>query len=411
MTTRISHEKRIELLGSVGTVFSPSAPIDKRGLFAGRIKELQRVFAAVGTKGQHAAVFGERSVGKTSLANIILEVAGMNVGQFTAKINCTASDTFASLWKKALAEIDVILEDERGGLGFRALPAQDIQQASILLPAEPSPNDIRRVARKLRKSIFIFDEFDRLQEGHSQFADTVKTLSDAAEDCTIIIVGVAHDIDTLIAEHASVDRALIQILMPRMSGDDLREILDKAMQTLGMTMAKKAQDLIVLLSQGLPHYTHVLGKSSTLKALEDQRPDITLDDVHASISSAIDDTHQKIQASYQTATASPRKDTLFKHVLLACALADVDHMGYFASSDVRQPLGEITGKAYDIPNFSQHLDKFCSADRGNVLEKAGTQRRFRFRFSDPLLQPYVIMRGIKDEMLTGDWSALLRPSD
>lgn len=172
-----------------------------------------------------------------------------------------------------------------------------------------------------------------------------------------------------------------------------------------------ASGLIVLLSQGLPHYTHVLGKSATTKAILPSRWNITLADVHDSINMAIDDTQQKIQAAYQTATASSRKDTLFKQVLLACALAEVDHLGYFASSDVRRPLNQITGRDYDIPNFSPHLDKFCSADRGNVLEKSGTQRRFRFRFANPLLQPFVIMRGISDKMLTGDWPALLRRSD
>jgi hypothetical protein len=138
---------------------------------------------------------------------------------------------------------------------------------------------------------------------------------------------------------------------------------------------------------------------------------IGLDDIHQSINSAIQDTHQKIQSSYQTATASPRKDTLFKQVLLACALAEVDHLGYFASADVREPLSTIMGRKYDIPGFSQHLDKFCSGDRGKVLEKIGTQRRFRFRFSEPLLQPFVIMKGVSDEMLTGDWMSLLHRTE
>ena len=30
-------------------------------------------------------------------------------------------------------------------------------------------------------------------------------------------------------------------------------------------------------------------------------------------------------------------------------------------------------RRYEIPGFSQHLDKFCSEDRGNVLEKTGKE--------------------------------------
>ena len=90
-------------------------------------------------------------------------------------------------------------------------------------------------------------------------------------------------------------------------------------------------------------------------------------------------------------------------MLLACALAQVDENGFFVSADVRGPLNIITGRNYDIPNFSQHLDKF-SADstRGPVLEKSGTTRRFRFRFKNPLLQPYVIMRGLAENRIQQD---------
>lgn len=122
----------------------------------------------------------------------------------------------------------------------------------------------------------------------------------------------------------------------------------------------------------------------------------------------MDNAQQSIRNSYQQATTSPRKDTLFKQVLLACAVADVDALGYFASSDVREPLTKIMGKHYDIPNFSQHLDKFSSEDRGNVLAKTGKQRRFRFRFNNPLLQPFVIMRGMADGMLKEDLMDVLK---
>jgi hypothetical protein len=93
---------------------------------------------------------------------------------------------------------------------------------------------------------------------------------------------------------------------------------------------------------------------------------------------------------------------LFPQVLLACALAEVDELGYFSSSDVRGPLCKITGEDYDIPNFSQHLDKFSSEEaRGPVLEKWGPARRFRFRFRNPLLRPFIIMKGLTEKVISG----------
>ena len=56
----------------------------------------------------------------------------------------------------------------------------------------------------------------------------------------------------------------------------------------------------------------------------------------------------------------------------------------------------ITGKPYDIPTFAQHLNEFSDAKRGNILKKIGASRRFRYRFTSPLMPPFVIMRGFAD---------------
>jgi len=54
-----------------GLVFTPNTPIDQRALFAGRGDQIRRIIDAVNQAGQHAILFGERGVGKTSLANVI----------------------------------------------------------------------------------------------------------------------------------------------------------------------------------------------------------------------------------------------------------------------------------------------------------------------------------------------------
>jgi hypothetical protein len=55
---------------------------------------------------------------------------------------------------------------------------------------------------------------------------------------------------------------------------------------------------------------------------------------------------------------------------------------------------------YEIAAFSRHLNDFCAKERGPILEKRGYRRRYRFRFLNPLMQPYVLMKGIADGILT-----------
>jgi hypothetical protein len=45
------------------------------------------------------------------------------------------------------------------------------------------------------------------------------------------------------------------------------------------------------------------------------------------------------------------------------------------------------------------LRRFSSDEGGNILIKRGGDRQQTFRFSDPMMQPYVIIRGIQSKMI------------
>jgi hypothetical protein len=40
--------------------------------------------------------------------------------------------------------------------------------------------------------------------------------------------------------------------------------------------------------------------------------------------------------------------------------------------------------------------------RGRILQRVGESSRLRYRVSNPILRPYIIMRGIKDKLITKD---------
>src|SRR5262249_44722217 len=145
---------------------------------------------------------------------------------------------------------------------------------------------------------------------------------------------------------------------------------------------------------GLPHYAHLLGLHSVRSALDSHCVAVGLEAVETAIKTALSDANQSVRGAVHKATLSPRKDNLFADVLLSCALAPQDPLGFFAPVDVRQPLREITHKQeYDIGNFAQHLHEFSEEKRGAILQKQGIKHNYRFRFTNPLVQPFVIMQG------------------
>ncbi|MCK4402593.1 MAG: ATP-binding protein [Dehalococcoidia bacterium] len=398
----IPNDERIALEMKVNLAFSPAAPIDQRSLFAGRLQQITEIMDAVTQRGQHAIIFGERGVGKTSLANILNDLLKPICprGLIVSKVNCDVTDTYSSIWKKVFGEIQVF--HPKRGIGYSVKPSKERIDLVQLLGDEVSPDHVRHILSLIEPHIVvIIDEFDRVQNENTRtlLADTIKTLSDYTVQCTVVLVGVADSVDGLIREHLSVDRALMQVHMPRMSAEETHEIIEKGLQSVPMQIQNDALEYISLLSQGLPHYVHLLGQLSARRSLGSGRRTVQKDDVKAAISDAIHKAQQSILSAYHKATMSTRRETLYAQVLLACALAKVDSLGYFAASDVRDPMSQIMKRHYDIPAFARHLNDFCEAVRGPILQKTGIRRRFRFRFLNPLMQPYVVLQGLALNMI------------
>jgi hypothetical protein len=72
----------------------------------------------------------------------------------------------------------------------------------------------------------------------------------------------------------------------------------------------------------------------------------------------------------------------------------------FGAKDVRAPLSRVLKKPAKIEAYIRHLDKFAQPERGPVLKKEGQKRRFQYSFVEPMMQPYVLMKGLADKKIT-----------
>jgi Cdc6-like AAA superfamily ATPase len=383
------------LSSKIAEVFTPSAPINHQALFAGRADQIRAVINAVNQRGQHAIIFGERGVGKTSLANILAEKLRLSgfQGVVTNNINCDGEDNFTSLWLKILREFAVARRLRPAGF-VQSEPQIEVTSLNQFVTNTLAPDDVRvMLQRFVSRAVVIIDEVDRITDPKTTrlLADTIKTLSDHSVDTTLVLLGVADSVDELIAEHTSIERSLVQIRMPRMSQDELYEIIDRGLFEVGMTIETDARRHIAHLSQGLPHYTHLLTLYASQKAVDHSRINVILEDVGTAIHQAVKKTQHSILTAYNNAI-NGTWNTLYDEVLLACALAKTDDLGYFAPSDVREPMSVIMGKEFMVKSFLRHLNDFCAARRGFVLQKNSATKRYRFK--NPLMQPFVVIYGV-----------------
>lgn len=382
--------------------FRPSSPVDKQDLFKGRRAQLGRVFSSVQEAGQHSVIYGERGVGKTSLAYIVKNLflgIDPNSPRIGVRFQCSIDDDFTRAWKKlipaTLSEVDLLPRAMRESLREPLDRAED-----ILMEGALSPDDVFRAINVIARQIpllVIVDELDRIGGellSTQMFADLIKTLSDSIVPCTVLMVGVADSVDGLIQGHQSIERALKQVQMPRMTDDELRPILVEGFDAVDLAGEDDVLATIIKLAQGLPHYAHLLGGIIGEQALIAGRRVIGMDALPMATRTALEEAQRTIQVQYAEAVVSARRTATFADTLLACALAEVDDLGYFAPIDVSHPLGIIQGKKRDTPDYIAHLNAFVEG-RNYPLETRGEGRARRYRFRNPLLQPFVILKGLE----------------
>lgn len=379
-----------DLYVKAGQIFQPATPIKTRDFFAGRLVQIGRVADAVSQMGLHVAIYGERGVGKTSLANILSE---LGLTPATIRVNCDATDTFGAVWGK-LAER---LAPSNSGFG-----ASETSELRRSLKAATSPDDVVRGFMAFNRPIVtIFDEFDKMPRDEARgFSDLIKSLSDHAVAATIIIVGVAETVTDLVQNHTSVERAIKQIEMPRMEDGELGEILDKAAVQLGVTFSSNARKTIVSMSQGLPHYTHLLGRDAVRAAVKQRHLCTSVQDVGEGIVNAINDAEETIRDLYAKAVSSAQTDALYRQVLLSCALTKKGPRSSFRAADVARAMTKLMKQSYEIPAIARHLKSFSEDEsRGRILIRRGGERNYTYRFANPLVESYVLMRGVADKLI------------
>ena len=382
--------------------FRPGAPIEKYSLFAGRQTQTDLVIGAIVQHGQHAILYGEAGVGKTSLAKILAELvskAGIKIVN-SDTINCDTSDDFSSLWHKAFRELTFKIKEAQ--TGFSKQESEIEQNLNDRVPEKVTPDDVRRALSTLKqRTVIVFDEFNRIQDKacRTLMADTIKNLSDHNIDATLLLVGVAQSVSELIAEHQSIERALVQVPMPRMNDDELEQIITKGISQTDMTMNAEVRGKIIRLSHGLPHYTHLLALESGLAAVERNSQEITDLDFCTAVNQIVK-TKQTVAQNYYIAISSAHKSNTYKMTLLACALCQNDEQGFFTASEAARTMAILQGEECAVSDIQRHLNEFILSKRGFVLERQGSTRRFRYRFTNPLVQPYTIIHSLSEKIIS-----------
>jgi Cdc6-like AAA superfamily ATPase len=389
-------QELITKINTAGQIYTPAYPIEIKELFSGRSQQLSDIIGIVPQKGRHLIIYGDRGVGKTSFANII-KVIFESPDLQVAKISCNSNDTFQSLWHNVFSKLNYNYEEAQKRIGF----GNEIERtekslifSNLFSKEQIDIQSIMNVLNILANPIIILDEFDRLNPvlfDKRLFTDLVKAVADSIPYVTIIIVGVSEDVGSLIQEHGSIERNLGQIHLPSMTPDEVRTIIVKGEEPLGIKYEANVIDKIIDLSSGYPHFTHSLCYYAACAAIWTKENSVNMQHLSVSIKQTIDQSHESLRNSYRTATLATKKN-IFQEVLYAASLVQTDEYGYFQANDLDDILSKILNKEMKVNNFTFHLGKFCSEERGEIFKMTGAKNRHRYKFKNPLMKAFIKLK-------------------
>jgi len=390
----LDREKKISDSG-VRNVFTPHQPISEIDLLFGRQAEVKKLVETLNTPGQHVLLYGERGVGKSSLANVvsILLRSVLEVPIYVKR--CDQSDTFESIVQQPLAAVGADLtltsvdaqSNTKVGAGVKVLSAEKAKSIVSTYQAHRtlSPSTVADAIADL-EGLLVVDETDAVgnAQDRRKIAELIKLLSDSGSKFKVMVVGIANTGDELTAAHPSVQRCLRETKLDRMSDSELREIVENGAKSTGLTFSAKAVSSIVRLSAGYPHFTHLMALKCAEEAVAEDRVNVDEPHLIEALTAAVKDAEGTLKRQFDDATRSYGTE-MYTHIIIAASSLSGEE---FNAAAVREAIEIQTGVAISQGSLNNFFKRLVSDDGSTIL-----QRRAKgvYRFSDPRMASYARM--------------------
>lgn len=396
----LARERKITQSG-VRRVFTPHQPIQEQSLFFGRAEQVRKLIENINTPRQHAILYGERGVGKSSLARVAAELVlkQLVAGKLYVK-RCDSEDTFETIVADPLDDVGFFdqplehFESKREG-GDAALGLWGVKAGVHTTSEKGSKTIARRIniqpstaAAKINGTpgLLLIDEADAIRDPSDKrkLAEFIKQLSDSASPFKVLVVGIAQVAADLTGAHPSVQRCLKETRLGRMADDEITAIVVEGAKRLAIEFDQAAVERIVKLSSGYPHFAHLLSLKCAEDAVAAGRKVVSKEDLREAIGHAVGDAEGSLRNTYDQATRSADTE-MYRVTVLAAALLERDE---FTAAELRQSIEErVTHQAIEQNALNNYLNRLVSQVPGEaILHRLA---KGVYRFSDPRMPSYV----------------------
>ena len=423
-TNDSQQERRNKKYQELAQVLTPENPIRSQQYLRGRESTLNDLVRELTYFKSTAFVYGQRGVGKTSLASTAsLICSDIDSGNIYAacspgcRLNTVLRNICVDLIELAIrlgksnpmlltsANIELSLNPSLNLSFEKQCPMidefQSVDEAFKMI------RDLDKLIPNSNKVIVILDELEELNESdRGELAFIVKQIGDQEIGIRFILVGIAENVHELIGAHQSIPRYIKEVSLEPLDAQVLLDIVKAAAMATSITIHKDYLYRIAIVGNGFPHFAHLMGKHILMEAVESDSNQVTNQIYAAGVKAAVAGSIEELKISYEQATQRPEKHN--KHLLWALAhddLIDVSTDRWRANYNAL-----CTEHGWESASESQvtnALSNFKKATYGKIVLNTPTRygtptsrRGFR-RFRDPLMRGHVRLHAEDEKVELG----------
>lgn len=400
------HELFPRQIAEVLNELTPHAtPISDTQHLKGREGQLREVEQAIYAAGRHVFIYGERGVGKTSLAKTASLSAVDSKREFK-QIGCSSDVTFQELIRQIVESFGperLAAVTKENGWSISKIVGFSSNTKSMMQPisrftASDAADALAAIDEKVgvnQLHIVVVDETDRLasDETRRQLAELLKLLGDRGVRLTLIFTGVGDDLDSILGHHPSSFRQLAQIHLERLNYQAALDIIDDVLARFELNWeiepTRTIRFRIASIANGFPYYVHLLMEKLVYTIYEDKNANgIDAHHLQSAIDVAVREAAEEIRKPYDQATRG--RAVVYKHIVWA--VADSWELERDTGSIYQSYCG-IARQVGETPITQTRMTQILSAMKkvnyGKLLLSG--YRKGIYRFSENIIRGYVRM--------------------
>lgn len=365
-------------------VLGASQPVIGRESFAGRHDALSQLIASIEQQRVHVVIYGERGIGKTSLAHVFAETA-REARYLVLYGSCGTEARFDTMFRSFAARIPRLYHKS-------VLPnspeAEVGDHFDVMLDEQFGPRELADLFAEVTgtRVIIILDEYDRVLDAafRRDVAELIKNLSDRAARVQLVLTGVAQNLDELIGYAPSIRRNIVGLPMRPLTVGEVRDVIAIGEEAAEIRYSDEAVSMITAMAGGSPYLVRLIAHQAGLAALTERKSVVDEGHGKVAVERVLTDWNASLPRRVQASLGRDEARAQWP-LLIAAARAGSSADGYFGIDDA---FTELNG-AQSPAMIERELKRF--AHPHDLLELHEFEGELRFRFRYPGVSSLLLM--------------------